>query len=61
MRNTEAPLMRYAKMYILSFSSAVIPTLILAEFIPGFSTLAKHKGIMATNFHNPRIFIDGAK
>jgi hypothetical protein len=61
MRNTDNPFMRYAKMYALSFSSAVVPTLVLAEFIPGFSTLAKHKGIMSGNFHNPTVFFEGAR
>jgi len=61
MRNNEAPLLRYSKIYLYSFVSAVIPTVALAEFIPGYSTLAKHKGIMASNFHTPRLFWDGMK
>jgi len=60
-RNTDAPLMRYSKIYLTSFAAAIIPTIALAEFLPGFSTLARHKGTMATNFHSPKMFWDGLK
>ena len=58
MKNTEAPLMRYPKMFFIGYISAMIPAYALCEMLPSFSSLGKHKGLMATDFHNPKLFWD---
>lgn len=56
-RNIDAPLIKYSKVFAMSGFASVLPVAFLAEFFPNFSSLAKHKAVMSTNFHNPILFV----